>query len=250
MAEEPRPEEKPDVNQTGTDVAVAAGLGGLGLLPYAGPILAEIVGTMIPNQRIDCIARFAEILAEKLRELDKEVLEQKMRTEEFVDLFEDGAFQAARALTDERREHIAALLKNSLSNEDLDHLQEKQLLSLLGQLNDAELVILKQFGLDMDPLRAQEFFDEHGETITGPTVFMGAPQEDADRGAVHATYREHLRRLGLLRATYRKPKKGELPEWDLKPGMLKAGSDRITPLGRLLLRHIDAEVATDAGQEE
>lgn len=54
--------------------------------------------------------------------------------------------------------------------------------------------------------------------------------------ALHETYRDHLRRLGLVRATYKKPKKGELPKWDLKTGMLKAGSDMITPLGRLLLR--------------
>lgn len=229
-------------------MAIAVGMGTLGLLPYAGPILAEIVGAIIPNQRIDRIARFAEILDGKLTELDKELLEQKMRTEEFVDLFEDGAFQAARALTDERKERIAALLKNSLSSDDLDHVQEKQLLSILGQLNDAELVILKHYGLDMDPRQAEAFFDEHEDTIRGPVVFMGSPQEDADRGAVNQTYRNHLRRLGLVRATYKKPKKGELPEWDLKTGMLKASSDRIAPLGRLLLRHIDAEVTPEAEQ--
>jgi hypothetical protein len=250
MSEKPEPTEKPDVNQTGADVAVAAGLGILGLLPYASSIRAEIVGTTIPNQRIDRIARFAEILDRKLGEPDKEVLEQKMRTEEFIDLFEEVAFQAARALTDGRREHIAALLENSLSGEDLDHLQEKQLLSLLGQLNDAELIILKYLGLDLDPRGSRAFFDEHQETIMRPMVFAGSPQQDVDRSAVHATYREHLRRLGLLRATYKKPKKDELPEWDLKTGMLKASSDEITPLGRLLLRYIDAEVAPDAGQEE
>lgn len=100
----------------------------------------------------------------------------------------------------------------------------------------------------MDPQEAEVFFEEHEETIRGPMVVMGSPQEDADRGAVHQTYRAHLRRLGLLRATYKKPKKGEPPEWDLKTGMLKASSDRITPLGRLLLRHIDAKVAPDAEQ--
>lgn len=241
--------EKPNVDQSKTDVAIAVGMGTLGLLPYAGPIIAEIVGTIIPNQRPDRIARFAEILDEKLSKLDKELLEQKMRTEEFVDLFEDGAFQAAKALTDERRRHIAALLKSSLATVNLDHIQEKQLLSILGQLNDAELVILKHFGLDMDPRQAEAFFDEHEETIRSPMVVMGSPQEDADRGAVHQTHRNHLRRLGLVRATYKKPKKGELPEWDLKTGMLKASSDRITPLGRLLLRHIDAEVMPDPEQE-
>lgn len=101
--------------------------------------------------------------------------------------------------------------------------------------------------IDLDPRQAQAFFDEHEETILGPTVFLGSSLEDADRGAVQETYRNHLRRLGLVRATYKKPKKDQLHEWDLKTGMLKAGSDGITPLGRLLLRCIDAEVVPDTG---
>jgi hypothetical protein len=236
--------DKPNVGQSKTDVAIAVGMGTLSLLPYAGPILAEIVGAIIPNQRIDRIARFAKILDDKLAELDKEFLEQKMRTEEFVDLFEDGAFQAARAMTDERRERIASLLKNSLSSDDLEHVQEKQLLSILGQLNDAELLILRYYGLNkLDPQEAQRFFELHEGAIRGPQVFMGAPQEDVDRVAVHETYRDHLRRLGLVRATYKKRKKGEPPEWDLTTGMIKADGNRITPLGQLLLRYVDAEAA-------
>jgi hypothetical protein len=90
----------------------------------------------------------------------------------------------------------------------------------------------------LDPQEAQRFFELHGDTIRGSLVFMGSPQEDADRDAVHETYRDHLRRLGLLRATYKKPKKGELPEWDLK-----TGSDKIIPLGWLLLWYIDADPA-------
>ena len=81
-------------------------------------------------------------------------------------------------------------------------------------------------------------------SVPAASLFMGAPQEDADRGAVYETYRDRLRRLGLLRATYKKPKKGELPEWDLKTGMIEAGSDKVTPLGQLLLRYIDADPAT------
>lgn len=233
--------EKPNVNESKTDVAISVGMATLSLLPFAGPILAEIVGTLIPNQRLDRLARFAEILDEKLAELDEDVLEQKVRTEEFVDLFEDGAFQAARAMSDERRERIASLLKNSLSSDDLEHVQEKQLLSVLGQLNDAELIILRYYGLQSELQEADQFLELHEETIQGPRVFMRSPQEDVDRGAVHDTYRDHLRRLGLVRTTYKKPKKGEQPEWDLKTGTIKAGSDRVTPLGRLLLRCIDAK---------
>ena len=60
------------------------------------------------------------------------------------------------------------------------------------------------------------------------------------RHAIHEIYRAHLRRLGLLRTTYKKPKKGQLPEFDEKTGMMKAGSDRTTALGRLLLRYVEA----------
>lgn len=229
-----------DVSQNRTDVAVALTEGALGALPFIGPMVAAIVGTIIPNQRMDRIAEFLGILEEKLENLEQEVLQEKMRDEGFVDLFEDGTFQAARALSPERRERIAALLKNSLTNDDLDHIQEKQLLTLLGELNDAELIILQSYGLTLDPEAAQEFVERHQETIRGPLAFMGSPQSEADRRAVHETYRARLARLGLLRATYKKPKKGELPEWDLKTGMIKAKGYEVTPLGRLLLRKIDA----------
>lgn len=72
--------------------------------------------------------------------------------------------------------------------------------------------------------------------------------ENTYRGAVHQAYRNHLGRLGLVRETDKKPEKGELPGWELKTGMLEAGGDGITPLGRLLLRHIDAEVVPDVGR--
>lgn len=99
--------------------------------------------------------------------------------------------------------------------------------------NVNQVIILRFHGLTLDPQEAERFFELHEDTIRGPLVFMGSPQEDADRGAVHETYRDHLRCLGLLRATYKKPKKGELPEWDLKTGMIKAGNGRITPRPRL-----------------
>jgi hypothetical protein len=52
---------------------------------------------------------------------------------------------------------------------------------------------------------------------------------------LEGTYCDNLRRLGLLQTKYKKPKKGELPEFDEKTGMMKAGSDQISRLGRLLL---------------
>jgi hypothetical protein len=43
--------------------------------------------------------------------------------------------------------------------------------------------------------------------------------------------------------TYRKSKKGDMPEFDEKTGMVKASGNSITHLGRLLLRSIDLATA-------
>jgi hypothetical protein len=43
----------------------------------------------------------------------------------------------------------------------------------------------------------------------------------------------------LLRPKYKKPKKGELPEFDEKTGTLKFSGYDVTSLGKLLLRYID-----------
>lgn len=158
-------ESKPDIEQNELDVAVSAWAVALGYMPAIGPIVAELFRNIIPNQRHDRIADFLRMLNEKLQTLEEDFLKEKMRTEEFVDLFEDGAYQAARALTDERKERIASLLKNSLTSDELSHVQEKKLLSLLGELNDAELVILKYHGLNMDPARANEYLETHQDVI-------------------------------------------------------------------------------------
>ncbi|MGB3680934.1 MAG: hypothetical protein WA990_00450 [Rubrobacteraceae bacterium] len=234
-------DERPDIEQNEVDLAVSAWAVTLGYMPAIGPIVAELLRSVIPNQRHDRIADFLRILDDKLSSLEDDFLKEKMRTEEFIDLFEDGAYQAARALTNERKERIAALLKNSLTDEDLTHVQQKTLLSLLGELNDVELLLLKFEVLSTtDPMAAQEFFEKHEDALRTPLVFSGSPEEDADRHALHETYRNKLRRLGLLRATYKKPKKGQLPEFDEKTGMMKAGSNRATSLGRLLLRYVEA----------
>ena len=233
-------EDRPDLEQNEVDLAVGAWAIAIGYMPAIGPIVAELFRNLIPNQRHDRIADFLRILDAKLQALEEGFLKERMRTEEFVDLFEDGAYQAARALTDERKEYIAAVLKNSLTDEDLSHVQRKTVLSLLGDLNDVEILLLKFEALRWtDPRAADEFFDKHEDVVRSPMVVTGSPEEEVDRYAVHEAYRNNLRRLGLLRTTYKKPKKGQLPEFDEKTGMMKAGSDRITPLGRLLLRYID-----------
>ena len=46
----------------------------LGVIPFAGSLLVEIAGNIIPNQRIDRIAKYAEALNTRLSSLKEAVV--------------------------------------------------------------------------------------------------------------------------------------------------------------------------------
>ena len=211
---------EPDIDETDVDRAVAASTLVLSAIPTIVPLVAEAVKHGIPKRRIERIARMLKFLDNQVSGLEEDVLANRMRTEEFLDLFEDGLWQTTRALTEERLAHIASLLKNSIKSDDLAHEQEKMLLSLLGQLNDPELILLGWYGTNMVGERANAYYARH-EDIVGPTIRESLMSEEEERNITfRETYRATLQRLRLI-------------------GPDQRGSDRITPLGRLLLEQID-----------
>lgn len=223
----------------GTDIATIIGKGLLGAIPFVGPLAAEIVGAIIPNQRIDRIESLLKLLESKIPTEDRQKVEERIIFPESVDLIEDGFIQASRALSEERKEYIASLLKNSLTDDELKHIEYKRLLSILGELNDLELLILKSHTIYRGQPEHKEFWKAHEAALTPPLAHMGAKQEEIDKDIIYQTHKLHLANLGLLKIRFKKPKRGELPEFDDKTGMIKAQGYDITGLGRLLLRSID-----------
>lgn len=136
---------------------IGALLAGAGLVGPSVPLVASILGDLIafriPEQKVDRIARFLRIVAERLDKLETDLAKERMQTEEFADLLEDALPQASRALSEERREYLANVLSLSLTENDLDHLAKKKLLSLLGTVNDAEIILLKFYSLSNGPER-------------------------------------------------------------------------------------------------
>lgn len=224
-----------DINKN--DIAAFIGKVSLGAIPYVGPLAGEIISNLIPNQRFDRIASLLKALESKIDETKKAKVEKRMLEEKSIDLMEDGFIQAARALSEERIEYIASLLKNSLTDEDLEHIAYKKLLFLLGELNDFELLILKAYSMPI--AKHGEFWSKHH--LNKPRVHLGSSQEEVDKNAIYETYLTNLIRLGLLTIRFQKPKRGELPEFDEKTGMVKSRGYNITSLGRLLLRSIDQD---------
>lgn len=221
----------------------------LGFVPWIGPVVAEIVGYVIPNQRVDRIARFALILANRLESIEQQRLEQACMDPAFVDLFEDGLHQATRALTQNRLEHIADLIKNSLNSEQTQYIGDKHLLNLLGEINDVELLLMKYHSI-LDPEEAEQFWLDHQAALETPHATFGSSQEDIDKHTLYGSYKQHLARLGLLTPRFKRPKKGELPEFDNRTGTMKANGYEVASLGRLLLRRIDMIRDEDETQGE
>lgn len=219
-----------------TDALVTLAKGTLGAIPFVGPLIAEIVGTIIPNQRMDRLARLVTALQGKIAELDHTLVQERLRTPEGVDLLEDAFHQAARAMTEERIEYLACILQTGIAEEQTKLSEKKFLLWLLGQLDDAEVILL--VWLSQLPTRDAEFEKRHWHIVHPRAAHMGSSQEELDDATLYASRKAHLATLGLIRLRFRHVVRGKLPEFDQRTGMMKASGYDVTPLGQLLLRTI------------
>lgn len=225
------------ISQQPIDFVTLAAKGILGTVPFAGSLLAELAGTVIPNQRIDRIAKYTEILEKRLESVEKEFVWSQLKNENFSDLLEESLRQAARSLSNKRREYLANLITNSLSLEDIEFAESKHLLQILGELNDVEIIWLK-FYAEAQMGGHDEFREKHPDVLAPVVAVMNSPSLVRDKKTLQDSYKEHLSRLGLLKPTYKTDSKTNLPEFNKHTGSLEIRSYQITSLGRLLLRQI------------
>ena len=219
------------------DRVSAAARSGVGWLPVVGPLLTEVVSAVVPNQRLDRIAKFAGELERRLQKLEAsaQIVEQ-LREESFTDILEEGVIQASRSLSDDRRRYIASLVCGSLSPATIQYADSKRLLQILGEISDIEIILLRSY---RRPTASgdEDFRHRHIKILRRPLVPDGAPQEEVDKQALQDSYREHLVQLNLLEARYAVDRQTNLPEFD-SSGKQRVEGYSITGLGDLLLRVI------------
>ena len=103
-----------ELEKNKTDLLTSAAKSVFGALPVAGPLLSELIGNLIPDQRIDRLSKYIIELERKLSDLSAERIRELLKDDECIDLFEEGFVQASRAITDERRTQIASVIRNGL----------------------------------------------------------------------------------------------------------------------------------------
>lgn len=229
---------KADIPLGGThrDTGVALLKGVVGVVPVAGSILAEIVSVLIPEQRIERLEAYVRHLNERLNGIGENEFKKLLSKPEAIDLFEDGAYQAAKALSDDRRERIAELVATGIKGEAATQLEAKRLLTLLNEIDDAQLIILCSYS---HTFQQDEEFQERNASVLEPVhADLASSQEELDRATMFNLNRDHLLRLGLLKLLFQQPRQGQMPEFDRDTGMIKSSGRELTPVGRLLLRKV------------
>ncbi|MFT7052521.1 MAG: hypothetical protein ACJAU1_000065 [Psychromonas sp.] len=115
--------------------------GSAGIVPFAGGLLAEVISSVIPNQRIDRIADYLEELSKRLIEFEyQQIKENKL----YRDLFEDTIIQASRSLSSERNQYLAQFVKNTLDLSQDHYAVQKKLLFILQELTDSDIQFLTE----------------------------------------------------------------------------------------------------------
>lgn len=218
------------------DYVTAGAKAALGLVPFAGSLLAEIAGSVIPRQRVDRIVDFTKLLEARISNLEQRHIANAMNNEDFTDLTEEALRQASRATTPERREYLANLLGNSLSSDAISYAETKHLMRLMGELNDVEIIWLRFFA--NPTIGGDETFRNTHENILKPRrAYIGASKDEIEANALQESYKKHLVRLGLVDENIQKDRDGN-PKFDTFSGDFKISYRQTSPLGDLLLRQI------------
>jgi hypothetical protein len=218
------------------DLLVSAAKSVLGIVPIAGSFLSELVGNLIPNQRINRLSKYVKELDEKLLRIPIEKINGLLGNEDFIDLIEEGFVQASRAITDERRRYIASIVSNGITDESIQLNESKHLLKILSELNDIEIIWLRSY-LTRTINGDDEFRIKNNNILQHINVFIGADDETRTKAAFQKSYKEHLERLQLINYRINIDRTTKMPEFD-HTGNPKKSSAQLTTLGRLLLKQI------------
>jgi hypothetical protein len=220
-----------EIENNKTDITVTGLKGLASIIPGIGGIVSELIGQTIPGQRIDRIAEFIKMLNERISRIE---IQQESINTFFIDIFEDSALQALRALTTQRNEYLANFVTQAIGIETTQYEVKKKLIFILSELSDLDIEILKSFNSFEHIRMKQKFYCE--PLAYGPYERL-SDQEKNDYDAKAIAWHIHvssLEKLGLLSAEY------ETSQIRLNSKITQppVSGYKITTLGKLLLRSI------------
>ena len=210
------------------DVIVSALRSALSVAGPMGAIVGEFLTQLVPDQRMDRLQDFVELLDGRLTGLEDQFKARLHESSTYATFAEQVMVVAVRTSSRERHRDLAELLRTGLSKSDADLVRHQTVLNLLERLNDVQILILMRYGsfggTFGDP-ELSDFLAVHRDAFPEhPT--LNASEDARLAWNLYQHYEGELLQLGLLR---------ELE------GVVKASEHRkltITPIGTLVLEAI------------
>jgi len=178
------------------------------VLRIVGGQFGQIAASLVPDQRIERVIDFVEIWKDTIKNVQGEQITQNLKIDEAADLAEDAINLASRALTEERRKHIAEVLKNSLTRDEIGFDGKKKLMSIVAELSDTEIVLLSS--MDLWATEEDEFYKRHNAIFEIEPATFGMSQDEYAGETMLEEYYGNLGRLNLATDTREPTRLGRL----------------------------------------
>jgi len=226
-----------DIDNNRVDHAVALTKGVLGAAPFVGGALAELVGSVVPNQRLDRITSFLKELDKRLKKVEIE----KLNNNKFaLDLFEDGMYQAVRILSEERNRFLVNFLKQTIDVDSDSYSTKKKLLAILQELTDKDIEILNSI--------SKRWYQATASEYSTPSLAIGQYDKLSEEKKIEYQHLKmdfglHIANLKRLNLVYVKEKEID-PDWgndsniNTDTGLPEVDDCCLTKVGELLLTNI------------
>lgn len=226
-----------NLNPNLADLATTLTKGFAGLVPAIGPLMAELLGESIPQQRLDRVVAFLKQLEKRIANSEMERLKDNVY---FVDLLENAVVQSTRSLTDERNSYLAKFMEINRDVDERDFSLKKKLLQALEELTDDDIETLESIH---NPFKKNRF--RRHERLTIGKFDALSEDEKYRYELLEASESAHINALEkneLIYAKRRVPDKRNEHELndhlDDDTGLPEIIGREITSKGKLLLKSI------------
>lgn len=207
--------------------SIARGAGAL--VPHGGHVIGTLIGSLIPGQRMDRLEKYVAALRAEIGDL-KEAQEKIIAASpEHIDLFEEGAFRSARALSEERIRHFALIVAIGMTRGTAEAIAQKRLLTILSDLDEQDIIMLN-WRIQINKASGGIYAAEHPDLLRprDPPTTVFSSREDREENALREAITNKLLRYGLV----------ELVDDRVPQGMSPRKREQVSELGRLILRTV------------
>lgn len=223
------------------DRATSVGKAVLGAIPFAGPLLTEIMIGVVPSLKEERLINYVRLINSRVEALEENQKQQARSNPNYLELIEDGALQAIRSTSDTRIEQISEIVAKGLERDEVSIVRRKRILRVFSQIDDDEVLILEAYGHSSAfGVRGLGVRKDPWAKVEKPerlSLNSKVSRDELEEQPLYEMGVSNLRNLGLLELKPKTVRKGEQIKFNTKTGEPE-GKIQITRLGYMMLNEI------------